>query len=412
MEMKKAKQKFGKLATLILSLFLIIAACNKDDTPEVDDPNTNPDNPDGIFEDPVVDENETSSVDANLVTQSMLLDNMQILAGEPPSDTSGKQMQVDLKIDSDTIFWTPGVEQRIKFLKPEGTEIKTALLYVPDSDSYIQADFRTDEGSEEISILYFGFDPTSWELPITYQIEISVLDSGGGYLDSFELPVVIEKPFEETESTGKSGLDDDFQWIVNDAQNWYWRYTRDLTLNIYHASFRPQKTPGETQGCCTPQGESDPGGNCNDPAILEYENVFTTKLMKLVLFPDGTLFGREDSVYKNFDVWNSDFCNNIAAYSETYGEGLTFELPLEIYGNHHINGHKMKIQNVSLNETQMGAGPIVEYKLISEHFMVESLVGTPEVPLPDGLGTTKKYYQRAFVIFTANDPDPNEPYYD
>ncbi|MDB4292137.1 hypothetical protein N9954_01925 [Maribacter sp.] len=390
--MKNAKQKIGKLTTLILSLFLIIASCNKDDTPEDNNPDPNPDNPDGIVEDPVPEEDNTTSLDPNLVTQSLILDNMQIIEGELPGNETSKSMLVDLKIDNDTIFWTPGIIKRLAVKKPIGTSIQGAWVQVTGAETYLETNFREDENSEEVSILYFGFDATTWELPINFSLKIVSLDDTGTPLDEFELPVVIEEPFVEGDLTAKNFSVNDCNWLVDYYPNWRFEYMVDKNLGLLNAHYYPRKTSGSTPGCCI-GGQSEPNGFCEpkNKKQLDYENLALTQSMFFSLFPSGEVFGREKSFYQNVSIFDSDFCSNIAEYTTTYGEGLTHTLPLELEGKHNIDGCIMTITDVSLNETGIGAGNAIEFIMVSNHYLVERF--KPSSDLPDGLGSAIKVYQ-------------------
>ncbi len=391
--MRPVLKKLGKLTLQLLSIFLIVVACGKDDRPEVSDPTpkTDPENPVGVVQDSTAE--ESPEVDPDLVTQSLILDNMKIIKGELPSSKTSKTMPEDLKIDSDTIFWAPieSLEQRIIIKKPFGLVVASAWFYVPGADSYIEATFREDEESDEYEVLYFGFNPSAFpKLPLEFPVKIVPLDDAGTPLDEFEVPVVIE----ELKDT------DNGNWTVSSIQRWYWKSTKDSASKLKSFPFKKDKTPGTTPGCCI-GGQSEPNGFCSDAntKILDYETIGVTKSMFFHLFPEGNIIGYENSEYQNLDIWGSDFCSNSAAYFVSHGETFTKTLPLDIEADYRIEDRKLIIENVKRNETRMGIGPTFEFTLLSDHFLEGKQVASPDSP--DGLGTLKQLYAKATYVITA-----------
>ncbi len=251
--MKKLNHYIYKCTLLLLTILTLFYSCDKDD---------------GFVEE---DNPINTDADANKVTASLIFDNMNIINGELPNSKNSKiKNTVDLKIDSDSIFWTLGIIKRIKIKKPIGTVMTGAWIYIPGADDYIEADFREDEDNEDVGVLYFDFNPTDWDLPVSFPMKIVPLDDTGSPVgDEFEQPVVIEEPI-----TGNS------DWKVDNTQRWFWQYTKDKTYNLFHAPYKTIKTPGTTEGCCI-GGQSEPNGFC-DPANkneLDYENQYKTRSM-------------------------------------------------------------------------------------------------------------------------------------
>jgi len=368
--MKKIKYHIYKYGLLILTFFTIFYSCDKDNSlVEEDNPINN-------------------NADPNKVTASLIFDNMNIVNGDLPKSTNTKiKNTVDLKIDSDSIFWTPGIIKRIKIKKPIGTVMTGVWIYIPGADDYIEADFREDEDNEDVGVLYFDFNPTDWDLPVSFPMKIIPLDDTGNPVgDEFEQPVVIEEPI-----TGNS------DWKVNNTQRWFWQYTKDKTYDLFHAPYKKIKTPGTTLGCCI-GGQSEPNGFCggSDKRVLDYENQSITRSMFFTLYENGNVLGFEKSEYRNVSIFDSDFCGNYAAYTYTHGQGLIFKLPLELKGKHNISNGILTIKDVTLNETAIGAGSQVEFTLLSDHILEERLKSSPD--LPDGLGSAKKIWEKTYYL--------------
>ena len=152
-------------------------------------------------------------------------------------------MPIDLKIDSDTIFWTPGIIKRIKILKPVDVQLTYgAWVQVPGASSYIETSFREEEETDEISILYFKFDSSNWVLPVTFPLTILPLDEDGNIADRFEIPVTIEKPLEGLAGGGSEcNLD-----IENTI--WEWISYNQESPPFFTAPMYPHIQPGTTYG--------------------------------------------------------------------------------------------------------------------------------------------------------------------
>ena len=196
--MKKLIGYHGILLLLAFSITLSISCEKEDNIVEApEDTDSSQVQEDDPQEEEDEEEGSESEVDPDLVTASLVLDNMKIINGTPPDSGKKAKAYNDLKIDYDTIFWTTGITKRIKIKKPLGVSLNNGVrVYVPGADSYIEASLRDDEASDEVSILYFDFKHTDWNyLSITFPLEISPLDENGNPIDVFSVPAVIEEPY-------------------------------------------------------------------------------------------------------------------------------------------------------------------------------------------------------------------------
>lgn len=356
--MKKLICNICNWSFILFTIVLLSTSCEKDD-----DMQENPDSPNNP---------QVQVVDFNKVTTSLIFDNMNVVNGTPPGFKNNTKGTIDLKIDSDTIFWTPGIIKRIKIQKPEGVSLKHgAWVYVPGADSYIETTLREEEESDEVSILYFEFDPTGWELPITFPIEITPLDENGNPADTFKGPACIEKP------RGASGSCD------IDVQNdfWEWVYYKQQNPSFFTGSWFPHIEESTTNGCCI-NNESEPDITCtntNEHRVLDYEIVFMRKVLFMYFINNSkvNVFGQLYS--KNLDPYASNFCSNSAGYSENNLEVIKI-------ADYTINADcSISLDNITYAASNpsflvdptlyVGGGPSIKYTLISDHYMEQTITG-------------------------------------
>ena len=345
--MKKLIVNSSILLFYSLVVVILFASCDKDDMQENTD---NPDNP------------QVRLVNPNKATASLIFDNMNVVSGTPPSSKRVAKSTIDLKIDSDTIFWTPGIIKRIKILKPEDVSLSFGVwAYVPGASSYIETSLREEEETDDISILYFDFDPTDWELPITFPLRILPLDEDGNPTDEFEIPVEIEKPHE----TG--GICDiDIKGTI-----WEWTYFNQDSPSFFTAPMFPHITLSSTLGCCI-DGESDSNAVCantSNERQLDYEIIFMRPLLSMAFTENGEdvfLFWKEYS--RNLDPFTSNFCSNSAGYTENEVDAA-ISIGTIINSDCSISFD----QDSYNNSTYMGGGPFIKYNLISDHFMKQTI---------------------------------------
>jgi hypothetical protein len=383
------KKLIGNNGILMFLAFIIAigASCENDDHIEEvpdntdssqvqeDDPQDQEDNPQVQEDDPQLE------FDPNQLMASLILDNMKVINGTPSTSKNNAKNNIDLKIDSDTIFWTPGIIKRIKIQKPLGVSLKNgAWVYVPGADSYIEATLREDEESDEVSILYFEFDPTGWELPITFPIKIIPLDETGNPADEFEKEACIEKPH------GAGGS------CTTDLQSsfWEWVYYKRDNPYFFTGTWYPHTEESTTNGCCI-DGESDPNAICtgtDNNRQLDYEILFIRPLLYMLFDGAGTVWVGGQLYSRNLNPSISNFCANSAGYSES-------NLKVTKDGEYTINTDcSISIDKIYYHSTNppflvdptlyVGGGPSIKYTIISDHYIEQTITSTGG---PDGGGS-------------------------
>jgi len=275
----------------ILSLF----ACQDNPEDEVV-PDKKDDDEKIIDDDPPPSGNQ---LDPDKLTNSLKFENASVITGNFPT-ASGS---VDFKLDTDTIFWVEGIKKRIRVKYPESFSgsISALLVHVKEADDYLAVMPDETESSDTIAVFYFDFDPVEWDLPLSFDLEMAVQDDGNQVSKVNDRPVRIDKPGQF--DCGPVG------------DRWDWLYTTvDGVLN--RAEGYPQLTPGSVKGCC------DSGvsyyGNCIGSTLegtVDYEAFSMQDFEYVKFFAEGDLVGELHEIIRNVDPANSDFCNNIAEYT-------------------------------------------------------------------------------------------------
>jgi len=369
--MKTQVQKLNLLILLITILPMIFAGCSEEADPG----------------DPKPEPNPVGTVDVNKIAQGLKFRNGTVITGTLPANSA---KLADLKIDTDTIFWVEGIKNRIKILKPAGQQIASGSFYaqVADAKSYITAEFEIEDETDTIVFMSFDFDPTGLQPPFSFDIKIVPLNESGSPIDEIILPVIIEAP---TDGDCNFPYEDIFEWISTEGFG-----------DFYSAPMYPSITPGTVIGCCSDTGNSYYEASCANPnnnfkRIVNYENIFMVRLEFLKFFKSGDVLGEFDQFTQNIRPSLTDFCGGNAGYSGG-------DVHNSMWGT-----FTLKQSDCSLVIDQLegetdggfplpfyaGAGPSVEYKLISRHFLKETRNG-------EG-GTMKRIYERRTSSFQWHD---------
>lgn len=379
----------------------LILSCDNDDEVDTEpvDPDTEQVDPKEEDEDSTEEENEGESgelivADPNKATESIILDNMKVHSGTPPRPETGKTGDmVDLKMNRDTIFWTEGITQRLMIKSPENTELKGFWIYVTGADSYLEATFREEESStiiegeepEDIDVFYFDFDPTGWDLPSTFPIEIIPFDHDDNPVDTKEGPVVIEEPHDPSTNTGSHPIDQSYY-----EGSWVWIMSKDINIDFYAAPEYPFKTEGTTLGCCDGGVTSSQDPNCNNFIELSYTNYYAINREFFILVESPNTFGgRSEETTRNFDPGISDFC--------TLYDGYNYDKKSSHFaGTWEVDTDGHLVFTYTSRDSFVYVGSL--FQPISDHFMEEVNLGGP-----DGGGQLRRVYEKVHLTVTTDD---------
>jgi hypothetical protein len=365
--MKTQVPKSNHLISLIIFVLIIFVGCSDDAAP--DDPEPEP-NPVG------------TEVDVNKVVKALRFRNSTVISGTIATIVK----TADLKIDTDTIFWVEGIKNRIKILKPAGQQISSTSFYaqVVDADSYIEAEFEIEDETDTVVFMNVDFDLTGLEPPFSFNIRLVPLDDSGTPIDEFELPVNIEEP-----------IDGDCDFAYGDI--WEWIYTVGSN-DFFTAPMLSVNQSNTLVGCCSDTGNSYYEPSCLNPANnfrreVNYENVFMVEREFLKFFESGLVAGELRQYTQNINPSKTDFCGGVAGYNQrnvynAVGGTITVNqsnctLIINEYEGLTDNGFPLPFY--------AGAGPDVEYKVLSRHFLREKRNG--------GEGSLERMYERRTEFF-------------
>ena len=348
-----------KLGLLILAVMLCLGSCEES---EVVPGNPNPPPPSPPAGPTTADE----------ITEDLLFDNIKILEGAIPTPSN---TVFDFKIDTDTIFWVPGIDKSIRLLKPENFGSRSGTFYaqVEGSDQYIEADFNQDMETDTIVFLNFEFDVTSWDLPLSFNLKIVPRDESGNPVDEIDVPVDIEAPATSSGCIDLSG------------SLWEWIYT--TTNGDYFLSpMAIVKQDGVTSACCDNLGATYLPCDSQDPNLTEmaFEITYTVATDYFELDDDGNVSGRMEEYSTNLDIINSDVCANQPAleervvnnrFSGTYTQNNSCEFVIDDLSG---ESEQIYLNGVFLGEVPfpiyVGSGPLVNYTVLSNHFIKETRI--------------------------------------
>lgn len=349
--MKHSIQPTPSLQRLLFILLAIMVSC----TPKQEDPD--PDNNNGI-------------ANPDKLTQSLKFKSSTTVTGT----LSDIAKTVDLKIETDSIFWTKGLIKKVKMKKPNSVSIGSISFYVIGSSSYINVPLNKNEETDSISVFDFDFDTDNWVLPISFDVRIVPRKDDGTPLDQFDLPVTIDDG-KSSDCSFKTGQV--WKWISTTGSNFQW------------APLSPQVANGTIAGCCDSDGNSFYSNCFNTPShrVVNYQNfvVVTTDFLKF--FEGGDVGGQLFETTQNIQPQLTDFCGGSPGYKTTnianvYNGKYTFDsgnCTIKIENLEGLTEPVFSSDGIKLGDFVLpiyaGSGSMTEYKIISKHFMKETRSG-------------------------------------
>lgn len=359
--MKLLWKNFRSLTIVLASILLMLTACSEDN---------------GLVDNPGPGSNPPQTGDPDKITQDLTFVNASMKTGTMPTPNG---TVADLKIDRDTLFWVEGIKGIVSLLKPEGFIIQTFSAQVEGSDSYIEASFDTENESDSIVVLSFEFDPSDWDLPLTFDLKIVPTDGSGTPLDEIDVPVVIEDPYNGNPCRNN--------FFITNPANFIWLYT---TRNgeLYEQLHVPNHIQSTANGCCLGSSGDSEFGDCiglPTHGIVDTETGSTRILQMLEFFDDGQVRGLLQLRTQGHDQLNSNYCSNTAAY-------LINDVINNYSGEYDYNSAtcKLTIDNLdgltepfyAVDGTYIGEWPLpvpaghgsnAEYELLSNSILKESI---------------------------------------
>lgn len=356
--------KYWMMACFYMLLSLIACETNPDEIVPDDD-----DDPQLIDDSPDDNDPPTDELDLNKVSDQLIFENSTSINGNIPASSK----LTDLKMDKDTIFLVDGYKNRIRFLstKTFASGI-SAYVQVKGADKYFDVSPPEKEITDSIFAIYIEINPGDLELPVNFTVEI-VVHENGNPIDGFEKEVAIE-----TENDGSCN----FQ---SGESVWEWISTIN-NGSLHTAPMYAHTTPGVVAGCCDSDGNSYYANCINTPShsVVDYESVFMVNLEFLKFLEGGDVVGELNQFTQNVRPSETDFCGKSPGYTRvnvhnSYNGKYTYEASNCTISIASLAGETEPVlasDGTKLGEINLpiyaGSGPIVQYKILSKHFMIES----------------------------------------
>ncbi len=276
------------------------------------------------------------SLDADVVSEHLLLPSASKITGKPPTATDG-QIKMDVK---DTIYLVKGlpIGEMIAFWHTPTQIVSGFYVYVSGSSFYydvpktvIDEQFIPAAENDSISLLTVDISNGAWEYPFSTNIQILPHGPDGIPLDDATRPIEVEDPANSCTSIIRTISPDN-------RKLWMWEKTTlsyNGILNTTWAPWVPTRVQSIGAGCCWISRNSSvfvgyPGckKNTTSPDMAYKELPLDANItryfeaMNILEAKKLSFFGYESK--KEWDQNNTDFCSEIPAYKhdgDVYSDG-------------------------------------------------------------------------------------------
>ena len=326
---------FGRCLRMLLilgSIVICIEACSKDEEEIKKDPPPKENPPgegnQGGGQDTIVA--PADSLDADVVSEHLLLANASRITGVPPTAPDG-QIKMDVK---DTIFVVKGlpIGETITFWHGAAQDVTGFYVYVPGASFYydvpetvIDDKFIPNAENDTISLLTLDISADEWEFPFSTDVQILPHGPDGIPLDDSTRPVGDEDPAKSCNSILRGPINSGGPISGN---SWLWEKTTLSYNGIVTNTWAPWVLVGIQSigaGCCWTSRNSSvyvgyPGCRKNNPSPqMAYKELPLDANVKrfwevLEMTEDGEFIVTADEYKKEWDMDNSNFCSEIPAY--------------------------------------------------------------------------------------------------
>lgn len=351
--MKRFEHLKTYLLYVILLSFLVVVSC----TDENSDPG--PDN-NAIDTTDVKNPGNNVDYDANEIQSKLILQNASSKDGDiPPSS-----MQVNLKIDKDTIFLVEGIKNRIRILHP-GKGFATGsthfYLQVEGADKYYEIKAVEEESNDSIAVLYMDFDPGDFELPFSFKIKFAPSDGiGTAPIGEVGKVVYIEKKGESSCSPS------------NPEPHWDWMYTI-IDGEIETAPGFGRTTDTHVTGCCMEGFSVDCIANgFPESEWIRLEGIAAYSIdYEILNLSNGNMAGTIQEFVQNLNPspGKTDFCNGSLGYITNINDHA-------FWGDYTYDPSNGRIQfaNLESREQIVDLGELGTYSVYDKMFIREDFL--------------------------------------
>jgi len=262
--------------------------------------------------------NQTSSGDLTIQDLDKLSDHLKffgatISPGKPPAAPGGSALKISIR---DTLNMAAGIPMPIKFLHDEQADITGVYVQVRSFQGstggilYGTNFFEVPEvaetaESDTVSVVMIGFDPTDFDLPLSFEIDVIPVGPSGQPLDETTIPVVVEELGDPSSGDDCGLVMPGFYWSWSHSFITYPVVTSETPQDsIFRFFYAPDVIWDGTQsikGCCI-AGNSDYGATCSlgrpeDERTLPFDTYYQQAYESFDFF--------ENHTFKRITVENS-----------------------------------------------------------------------------------------------------------
>jgi hypothetical protein len=245
------------------------------------------------------------------------------ISGEIPAAPAGNS---SLKISfKDTLYMMGFARIPIEFLHDAATNVAGVYIQVhrPAASTagdpvyatyhYDVPELAESAGSDTVSVIFVGFDPTGLELPLSLPVTISPYGKNGQPLDEIEEIFTVEKSNDGSNISGRSKSDPCPFTTSSAIDSWNWKYSAievNGSLEFYYAK-ATNATYGQTiLGCCNPGLSSTGCAPGVTPTFsLFFPTYYRIELELLAFLDNGTFRRTTVEASANPETDSSDFCS-------------------------------------------------------------------------------------------------------
>jgi hypothetical protein len=243
--------------------------------------------------------------------------------GKIPAGPAGNSA---LKISfKDTLYLMDVASIPIEFLHDAETNVAGVYLQIHSSSlgtgdplyatyHYDVPELAETAGSDTVSVILVRFDPTGFELPLSFPVTIIPYDENGQPIDETEEIFTVEESYDDLSNSGRS-KSGSCAFTTPPVEGWWqWAHSAIIVDDEIVFTSNPNIVIGgqNINGCCV-EGESGYGSGClnGDP-----ENVRTLFFPTYYQIAGETFIFNESGKFERItlekhgdpDIDNTDFC--------------------------------------------------------------------------------------------------------
>ena len=245
-------------------------------------------------------------------------------SGKIPAAPAGNST---LKISfKDTLYMMASARIPIKFLHDAGTNVAGVYIQVHSAAAstagdplyatyhYDVPELAESAESDTVSVIFVGFDPTGFELPLSVPVTISPYGENGQLLDEIEEIFTVEESNESSNISGRSEADPCPFTSASEFDSWNWKYSViEVNGSIeFYVAQGEMATYGQTiNGCCSEAASSGCAAGQIPNAQLFFPTYYRIELELLAFLENGTFRRTTVEASANPLPDESNFCGDV-----------------------------------------------------------------------------------------------------